>query len=240
MARLPRVLLPTLVEWRHRLALRRPARPPFRPARPVTRGRHGRTSLTDHVDYTSFCALAAAEPEVFATFKREPVYREVLEHVTCEQGAAYLERVLEQSPAFVPLFDRFRENDRLGSPRTCAYGDYGRFSPTTLRYTKVLSDLLLLFGPLDGLRIVEIGCGYGGQCYAFSELTRDVQDRYLERVLRRTPRGYVTCNWISPAEFRAYTRDELLAAIPGSRFVAEVPQTAAENAVLVWGDRGGG
>src|SRR5207247_1982417 len=32
----------------------------------------------------------------------------------------------------------------------------------------VLSDLLDLFGSLDGIRIVEIGGGYGGQCAVVS------------------------------------------------------------------------
>ena len=37
-------------------------------------------------------------------------------------------------------------------------------SPTTLRYLKVANDLETLFSSLDGLRICEIGVGYGGQC----------------------------------------------------------------------------
>ena len=65
----------------------------------------------------------------------------------------------------VPLFHRFRENDRLGSPLTCDYDACGRFSPTTLRYAKVYSDLMRLFRDLDGQRIIEIGGGYGGQCF---------------------------------------------------------------------------
>jgi hypothetical protein len=265
---------------RLRHALRRPAPPPA-----------GRTSVTDHAGYTEFCAAAATRPEVFATFKRAPVYREVLEHVTCEQGEAYLARVRDQSPELVALFDRLRENDRLGSPVTCDYGEHGRFSPTTLRYVKVLSDLLLLFGRPDGWTIAEIGCGYGGQCfvvsaatepasyalvdldapralqrhyleqlgvgrtrfpspdeldpraeydlaisnYAFSECRRDVQEHYLERVLRRARRGYVTCNWIAPESYQAFSRDELLEAIPGSAFIPEVPATSPANAILVWG-----
>ena len=37
-------------------------------------------------------------------------------------------------------------------------------SPSTLRYIKVLSDLIKIFGNLDGFKIAEIGGGYGGQC----------------------------------------------------------------------------
>jgi hypothetical protein len=281
-----------LAHLRRRLALRtRLRRALGRRAPPPAAAPEGRTSVTDHVGYTAFCAAAAGQSEVFAAFKGSPVYREVLEHVTPEQGKIYLARVLEQSPELVPLFDRFRENDRLGSPATYDYGEHGRFSPTTLRYAKVLSDLLLLFGRPDGWTIAEIGCGYGGQCfvvstaakpasyalidldecralqrvylerlgvagtqfpspdeldpdasydlvisnYAFSECRREVQQHYLDSVLGRARRGYVTCNWIAPPGYETFTRDELLEALPGSTFLPEVPRTAPANALLVWG-----
>src|SRR5947208_16584848 len=85
------VPVPGLVRLRRRIALKtRVASIPTPPSL--------RSSITDHVDYTSFCALAATNPDVFATFKPEPVYREVLEHVTCEQGRA-------ASPACYTLVD---------------------------------------------------------------------------------------------------------------------------------------
>ena len=154
----------------------------------------------------------------------------------------------------------------------------------------------MLFRNLDGQRIVEIGGGYGGQCfvihsgarpasytlvdlpeplklqrrylealgvkgvtfavpseldpseeydlvvsnYAFSECRGDAQEDYLTTVLRPASRGYVTCNWITPPEFRSYGWQELLAAVPGSKFVDEEPLTGAANAILVWGTDAGG
>src|SRR5205807_1900385 len=77
---------------------------------------------------------------------------------------------LVQWPDLQASFERFRENDRLGSPQVCEYGQHGTFSPTTLRYINVLSDLRRLFGDLDGLRVLEIGGGYGGQCFVTSVL----------------------------------------------------------------------
>jgi putative sugar O-methyltransferase len=252
------------------------------------------TSASDTSAYTDFCARAARDEETFATFKRAPVYTTVLEHVTCEQGAAYLEHALRQSPDFEAWFDRFRENDTLGAPRTCDYGPYGRFSPTTLRYINVLSDLRELFGDLGGLRVLEIGGGYGGQCfiasamfplgswtivdlgpcralqrvyldrmsvpnvrfvsperltgletsydlvisnYAFSECKRPVQNLYLEHALRRAVRGYLTCNWVSPPEYDALSREELLAAVPRSQFLPEVLHVPVDIGIWVWGDR---
>jgi putative sugar O-methyltransferase len=129
-----------------------------------------RSSVSDRSSYTAVCARAATDPAVLATFKADPAYRKVLEHVSCEQGSAYLDHVLSSAPDLVASFDDFRRNDALGSPETCAYGEYGTFSPTTLRYVKVLADLRELFGTLDDLDIIEIGGGYGGQCLITSVL----------------------------------------------------------------------
>jgi hypothetical protein len=54
-------------------------------------------------------------------------------------------------------------------------------------------------------------------------------------VLQRAPCGYVTCNWIAPATFRSYSREELREAIASATFLPEKPRTAAANAILVWG-----
>ena len=102
---------------------------------------------------------------MFATFKSQPAYTAILEHVNCELGAEYLRVALDQTPEMEDHLARFRRNDQHGSPNVCDYGRHGVFSPTTLRYAKVLSDLQSLFGPLGRLRIVEVGVGYGGQCF---------------------------------------------------------------------------
>ena len=262
------------------------------PVRHALDRRRGRTSVTDDGAYPRLCEQAARDPAVFASFKRHPAYTPVLEHVTPDEGAEYLRITLAQTPSFAALLDRFRKNDRLGTPHVSDYGPHGTFSPTTLRYVKVMSDLVQLFGSLDGLRIIEIGCGYGGQCftvhvasqprayalvdlepclrlqkvyltelgvanvsfvpperaaddaaydlvvsnYAFSECTRDVQDEYLTRVLQNSKRGYLTCNWIAPRHFHSLSPDDLLAAVPGSRFLPETPRTAPDNRIWVWGD----
>jgi putative sugar O-methyltransferase len=277
---------------RAKLAIRRRAGVLLAPVAQVTDRIKGTTSATDASPYTRLCDRAATDPAVFATFKRHPDYVRVLEHVSRDEGAEYLRIALEQTPAFDTLLDRFRENDRLGGPQTFEYGGHGVFSPTTLRYVKVLSDLVALFGTIDRLSIVEIGAGYGGQCfvtksgsspesyklvdldpvirlqraylealdvasvefvvagelttdlasdlvvsnYAFTECVREVQENYLSRVLQQAPRGYVTCNWTSRRHFRSLSPEELLEAIPGSRFLPEVPLTAPKNRIWVWGN----
>jgi len=127
-----------------------------------------RASLGDRSDYANFCDLAGRDERVFADFKRHPVYNQVLEHVTEQQGDAYLEKIRSDYPHLLEFLPQFKENDLYGNPRTCSYGSLGNISPTTLRYVKVLGDLVSLFGALADLDIVEIGGGYGGQCKTIS------------------------------------------------------------------------
>ena len=87
----------------------------------------------------------------------------VLEHVTAEQGAAYLDIIKSDSPFLVSRINEFKENDIEGGPIMSTYDDIGEISPSTLRYLKVASDLYNLFGVDIGSNIAEIGGGYGGQ-----------------------------------------------------------------------------
>lgn len=272
---------------RNRLALRARAR---RAARALSDRRPRRTSATDSAAYLAACERAARDPNALAAFKQDPDYTWVLEHVGCEHGREYLDLALARRPQLADMLDAFRRNDEIGSPAVCEYGTHGTFSPTTLRYVKVLADLLSFFGPLDGMRVIEIGGGYGGQCfvvstgsrpasytlvdlepclhlqrtylerlgvtaqfalgddlpadgeydlvvsnYAFSECVGRVQREYLERVLTRSARGYLTMNWTSPPRFRALGREELSTALPGARWLPEEPRTHPKNELLVWG-----
>ena len=127
-----------------------------------------RSSLADFEAYTACTERAAINDHAFANFKRDKCSTEILEHVTADQGRQYLDIVLKDNPAILQHLDQFRENDRYGNPITSNYGPYGEFSPTTLRYLKVLSDLLTIHGDLSNMNIIEIGGGYGGQANVIS------------------------------------------------------------------------
>ena len=119
-------------------------------------------SLSDNDSYPAACARAARDSRLFACFRSEAAYTHILEHVGADLGAEYL-RLLAADRVIMEALDEFRRNDDYGGPQTVDYPGVGRFSPTTLRYIKVLKDLKTYFGSLDAMRICEIGVGYGGQ-----------------------------------------------------------------------------
>jgi len=252
----------------------------------------GNSSLSDLGLYPAFCAMAASDDEVFARFRRSLIYRAILEHVNYSQGLVhwreFTRRGLDSQRWRCILL-----NDEVGGPCTSTYEGLGRVCPSTLSYAKMAADMFELFGPLDGMRVAEIGVGYGGQCrvishgwdvasydlfdlpealaltrrfletsgmpasgyatrdgrepmageydlvisnYAFSELQGDLQERYFERVIKRSPRGYFIYNHISPGAMQPLTAEDFAARIPGARILPEYPLTAPGNVLVVWGD----
>lgn len=130
----------------------------------------GQTSIMDERVYRSVCAQAAQDPAAFASFRAHPVYQYGLEHVTYDQGLECLRIIQQRSAQFLTAFDRFKTSDLVGSPVCYEYETLGKIAPTTMRYIKIASDLQTLFGSLDGLSIIEIGGGYGGQCKILADL----------------------------------------------------------------------
>lgn len=73
--------------------------------------------------------------------------------------------------------------------------------------------------------------------YAFSELTRDVQDRYARLAVSTSSRGYLTCNFISELHgIDSWSRGELEQLHTGAHWLPEEPITHPGNQILVWGD----
>ena len=169
----------------------------------------------------------------------------------------------------------------------------GKISPSTLRYVKVLHDLMVHFGDLSNLKICEIGVGYGGQAriifakfprvaqyhfvdlqsvlnlskkylshfsdisadlcfhtldnlpqnnydlvisnYAFSELSRAIQELYLEQIINHSKHGYITYNDISSDDLASYKISEYPKIIRKDiRILDENPLTHPLNRIVVW------
>jgi hypothetical protein len=121
------------------------------------------SSISDYPGYTEFCRRAAADDAVFAGFREDPTYSAVVS-AGLHYGARDCFAMLQARGFDLGFFAAIRDHDRLGGPRLEDYGAAGALAPQTMRYVKVLSDLELMFGSLDGATIVEIGSGFGGQC----------------------------------------------------------------------------
>lgn len=123
----------------------------------------GWRSESDNGLYPETVRRLATDTNEFMSFKRNLVYRQILEHVTEEQGIRYLQELQKKWPAIILDIDKFKINDSIGDPFLVTYPATGAISPTTLRYLKVAADLRELFGDLSGFNVAEIGGGYGGQ-----------------------------------------------------------------------------
>lgn len=122
------------------------------------------TSLSDIDSYRQVCAAAASDDAVFVVFRSLLAYQQILEHVSEELGAAYLEAIRTTHEKWL-MANRITIglNDAYGSPQRFEYPDIGRVSPTTLRYAYVAVELDKRFAIPPAAHVVEVGGGYGGQ-----------------------------------------------------------------------------
>ena len=173
----------------------------------------GTTSLSDNQAYPSVCIQACNDYLVFNNFRRNPVYNQILEHVSEKQGSEYLQIISDDSDILAVIND-FKMNDNFGNPRIYEYPNIGMISPTTLRYIKVLVDIKKEFLTADNLNICEIGVGYGGQCRIINAYYKpatyclvDIQpalalaQRFLDNYLLHSVLTYTTMNELCPKEF---------------------------------------
>lgn len=79
--------------------------------------------------------------------------------------------------------------------------------------------------------------------YAFSELPRDLQMNYLEKLIIQSPRGYMIMNSgrsnYTGRSNGKITLEELKAAIPNLQLGPEVPMTGPDNYVVFWNNAKG-
>jgi putative sugar O-methyltransferase len=251
-------------------------------------------SDSENGNYASAVINALKNQKAFDNFKRSYSYRDILEHVSEDQGKQYL-RILESRAdgILAAAIDTALTSDDIGNPIKFWYENYSKpLSPTTLRYLKVASDLKILFGSDLG-EVAEIGCGYGGQTlvndqllnvksarlfdlpfvnklidrylnthllkgayytavinkeipqnynlvisnYAFSELPKKLQLAYIEKVLSKAKRGYLTMNsgLDNKLSNGKLSLDELRELLPKFSVIEEEPLTSDQNYLIVWG-----
>jgi len=126
--------------------------------------------------YRELCLQAATQDQIFSGFKGNPLYKPILEHVSYHQGLQYLNRIKSSSSEVYTEenFNKFRQNDDVGSPDVFCDTEFGKISATTLRYINVLMDIHNIFGDISVCNLVEIGAGYGGQTKIINDMFSDV------------------------------------------------------------------
>ena len=71
--------------------------------------------------------------------------------------------------------------------------------------------------------------------YAFSELSKQMQNKYLENVILPSPQGYITWSTLSEQLLGGYSIADLVRIIPGSQILPEKPYTSSGNCIIIWG-----
>lgn len=135
----------------------------------------------DGARYHDFVWDAVIKANVFQNFRRHRHYRAILEHVSKEQGTQYLKFIT--NPLVREICFASEHADTIGNPEVGSY-EGAKLSPTTLRYAKVLSDLISLFPAFMNYHsFIEIGVGYGGQARLISEFAEKVNSEILTYTL---------------------------------------------------------
>jgi putative sugar O-methyltransferase len=191
---------------------------------------------SDDNEYPKFCELAASNDDVFKTFKTSFVYTRILEHVNYEQGLQYY-KFFKHNKLIIDNLEKFKINDKYGSPNLSNY-DFGLFSPSTLRYIKVLSDLTQT--NLDGKDVVEIGCGYGGQytiirqlfkpkSYTFIDL--DPVNKLIKKYIKKLNLDDIEINFYNNNDVPNINADLVISNYAISECIKEVQDVYIENVI---------
>lgn len=73
--------------------------------------------------------------------------------------------------------------------------------------------------------------------YAYTELCKELQEKYLNDVILKSKHGYITCNFISQNfGVDSFTKEELIdkLSILNPRILDEIPLTYGGNCIIVW------
>ena len=134
-----------------------------------------KTTQTENINYTNYINYIStiSKRGDLTTFKSNPHFTWVLEHVSADYGQSYLTQLKTKTSLSQNVIHAFCSlNDGLGSPTKVNY-DGLVVSPTSLRYLYhahlILTHLKTL--SLPSIDIVEVGGGYGGLCIALHFLS---------------------------------------------------------------------
>lgn len=73
--------------------------------------------------------------------------------------------------------------------------------------------------------------------YAFSEISREFQEVYFNKILKNSKRGFMIMNQVAKDDFNSMKKEELLERLPNNpKILEEIPLTHKNNYIIVWGE----
>ena len=170
----------------------------------------------NHVAQIAAADVAAADGtpgRLFSTFRCSKEFREIIGYETEFQGNRWISR-LEDVQWVVDALPTIRALDAIGGPVYYTYAEpFGDISGTMLRYLNTTYEILRDYPALKetaGLRVLEIGGGYGGLAAVFTKFARcaytlievepvkSLATKYLDAALGAEERA--RCTVLSPQE----------------------------------------
>ena len=120
-----------------------------------------RTSITHVPSYLDICKLAAEDSRILRNFREYAEYQIILDHLSRRIGDLCLNIIKDDSRI---LSNLEKVSGQIpGQPLVFNFSNIGMYSPTDIRYAKIVQDLDSLFSFQSQPVISEIGVGFGGQ-----------------------------------------------------------------------------
>lgn len=130
----------------------------------------GESITGNDLPYRDMCYKAASDSSYFQNFRS---YNEYFHAIEISDGAPFAEWLTQHgSDKILKQLDAFRRLDGMGNPPLESYPVLGCFSATTLRYLVIADEICRRIQLPENPVIVEIGAGFGGQCFVLSQLMR--------------------------------------------------------------------
>ncbi len=126
--------------------------------------------LGNHSAYLDICLNASQSNIFFNNFRSLNDYKGTVE-CGSEKSDIFYDFLLKNASADTKShFAEFETLDIIGNPDKKNYQELKNISATTLRYIIFTDHMQKLFNLNNTAHIVEIGAGFGGQCFVLSKL----------------------------------------------------------------------
>lgn len=128
----------------------------------------GESITSSDAAYREMCKKAAGQTHIFQNFRSLPDYTNAIGE---NEGIKFADYIINNAPKeILERIATFQKLESIGNPSTTSYPALGNFSGPTLRYIVIADHVNKLFDLPMHAKIVEIGAGFGGQCYILSRL----------------------------------------------------------------------